>query len=349
MRNEYSRPVASALFDAEGNIMSITMKKIAEIAKVNISTVSRALNNDTSISENVKQRILEIADQHDYKRRIALKTNITYMIDKRFFLMSSNFYNRIIESIENEVKKQGYAFHLSFVEPQRFVVTNMNVKNTAGIIITSWQYDEFIQELMMTGIPVILVDFYQPNKNIVSILSDKIDGVFTAIEYLASIGHRRVLYLQGDSSLWGSRDRYIGYKRAVEIFGLDDEEGLVIDCDISISGAYKAMNSFFDSAEKFPTAIMGANDIVAIGAMEAIKERGLKIPDDISVFGYDDIDLAREVVPKLSTMRVEKQRMGRLAVQQLMNMINNNISEFDKIIIKPSLVVRESTAAPKII
>jgi DNA-binding LacI/PurR family transcriptional regulator len=331
----------------EGNIMSITMKKIAELAGVNISTVSRALNNDTSISENVKQRILNIADQHNYKRRIALKTNITYMIDKRFFLMSSNFYNRIIESIENEVKKQGFAFHLSFVEPQRFVVTNMNIKNTAGIIITSWQYDKFIQELMMTGIPVVLVDFYQPNKNIVSILSDKIDGVFSAIEYLASLGHRRILYLQGDSTLWGSRDRYIGYKRAIEIFDLEDDDNLVIDCDMSITGAYQAMNKFFDSSRKYPTAIMGANDIVAIGAMEAIKERGLKIPDDISVFGYDDIDLAKEVVPNLSTMRVEKERMGRLAVQQLIYAINNRNPEYDKIIIKPTLVERESTAAPK--
>lgn len=321
------------------------MKRIAELARVNISTVSRALNNDASISDEVRKRILDIAYKHNYQKRKAAKTTISYILDKRFFLMSSNFYNRIIESIESEVTGRGYSFQLSFLEPDSFSLESISIKNLAGMIITSWQFDAYIEELIKPGIPVVLVDFYEPNKNIPAVLSDKIDGVFTGIEYLHSLGHKRVLYLQGDSTLWGSQDRLTGYKRAVRTYGLDDDESLILSCNISIDSGYEAMKRYLNEEPHLPTAVMGANDIVAIGAMMAIKELHYKIPEDISVLGYDDIDLSREVVPKLSTMQVEKNKMGKLAVSQLMSIFDRGEPEYDKIIIKPKLLVRESTAS----
>jgi LacI family transcriptional regulator len=325
--------------------MSITMKHIAEMAEVNISTVSRALNNDPSISDEVRKKILEIAYKHDYRKRRTAKTTIAYIMDKRFFLMSSNFYNHIVESIEGEVSNSGYSFQLNLLDPEYFSFDHINLKNIAGMIITSWRFDRFIEELIKPGLPAVLVDFYQPNKNIPAILSDKIDGVFSGIEYLHSLGHRRIAYLEGDDTLWGAQDRLIGYKRAVKNFSLEDDEKLIRKGKVSIDSGYEAMKEVFKNASPPPTAVMGANDIVAIGAMIAIKEAGLSIPKDISVLGYDDVDIAGEVVPKLSTMRVDKKKMGKLAVQQLLNLIEEETLDSDKTIIKPSLVIRESTAA----
>ena len=324
--------------------MSITMKQIAEIAEVNISTVSRALNNDPSISDEVRKKILEIAYKNNYRKRRTARTTIAYIMDKRFFLMSSNFYNHIVESIEGEVSNAGFSFQLNLVDPENVSLENINLKNIAGMIITSWIFDHFIEELIKPGIPTVLVDFYQPNRNIPAILSDKVDGVFTGIEYLHSLGHKRIAYLEGDDTLWGAQDRLIGYKRAVTNFGLEDDEDLIQKGKVSIDSGYEAMKKVLENVSPPPSAVMGANDIVAIGAMIAIKEAHLSIPKDISVLGYDDVDIANEVVPKLSTMKVDKKKMGKLAVQQLIKTMADEIPESDKTIIKPSLVVRESTA-----
>jgi LacI family transcriptional regulator len=323
------------------------MKQIAEMAGVNISTVSRALNNDKAISAEVKRRIHDIASAHNYRRRRTISNTISYVIDKRFFLLTSHFYNRIIEGIEGEVKKNGFAFQFNSLEPNQFVMGNINVKNIAGMIVTSWYHDDFIKEVKKIGVPLMLVDYYLPTEDIPAVLSDKIDGVIKAIEYLHTLGHQRIAYLQGDITVLGSKDRLVGYRRAVEMFGLDTDADLVIPCDFKIKSAYQAMKEFLARTSEPPTAVMGDNDIVAMGAMEAIKEAGHKIPDDISVIGFDDIDLASEVIPHLSTMHVKKRTMGQLAVQRLLEIIDNKELAYNKVVLKPTLVVRESTGRSK--
>ncbi|HUV06356.1 MAG TPA: LacI family DNA-binding transcriptional regulator, partial [Spirochaetia bacterium] len=318
--------------------MAITMKDIADLAGVNISTVSRALNNDKAISEEVRQRIQDIAARQGYQRRKVAVKNISYVIDKGFFLLTSHFYNRIIEGIEEECKKNGYTFQFNSLEQNQFVPGNISIKNIAGMIVTSWYHDDFIREIEKIGIPLVLVDYYLPTEDISSILSDKTDGVIKGIEHLASLGHRRIAYLRGDITVLGSSDRLIGYRRAVDMFHLDRDENLILSCDFSIKSAYEAMKTFLGTTGEYPTAVMAINDIVAMGAMEAIKERGLKIPEDISVLGFDDIDLASEVIPHLSTMHVKKRTMGRLAVQRLLDIIENREIEYTKIMLKPTLV-----------
>jgi len=326
--------------------MSITMKKIAELAGVNISTVSRVLNNESSISTDIRNKVIDIANKYNYKKRKTRNKNIVYIIDKRFFLLTSHFYNRIIEGIEEEVKKRGYTFQFNSLEPNQFFLGNLNINNIAGIIITSHYHNDFVIEAKKLGIPLVLVDHYLPTEDIYAVLPDKIDGVIKGINYLASLGHKNIAYLKGDVSQIGGWDRLIGFKRAVEMFSLNKDENLIIDCDLNIKGAYLAFKKFLENCKHYPTAVMCANDTVAIGAMEAVKEKNLNIPDDISILGFDDIDLAREVIPNLSTMHVRKQTMGRLAVQTLFRIINGEEIPYNKTMIKPTLIIRESTGKP---
>ncbi len=323
--------------------MSITMKEIAVIAEVNVSTVSRALNNDSAISSEVKNKIIEIANRYNYKRRKATSKNISYVIDKRYFLITSHFYNSIIAGIEEEIKKNGYIFQFNSLKPEQFSLGNINIKNLAGMIVSSHYHDDFIVEVERKGIPLVLVNYYLPTKNINAVTIDNIDGVITGIEYLSSLGHKRIAYLKGDTTTIGSSDRLFGYNRAVEMFDLDNDKDLILDCDLTIKSAYSAMKKFLDTQKDYPSAVMGVNDIVAIGGMEAIKEKKLKIPDDISVLGFDDIDLANDVIPHLSTMHVRKKTIGRLSIQRLLQIIEGKRIEYNKILVKPTLVIREST------
>ena len=322
------------------------MKEIARIAGVNISTVSRALNNDRAISEEVKQRIGAIAEQHDYKRRKVTGRNVLYVIDKRFFVLTSHFYNRVIQGIEEEVRKRGYVFQFGSLEPDQFTLGSLDIRNIAGMIVTSWYHDDFIREVHRIGVPMVLVDYYLPTRDISAILPDKMDGIAKGVEYLASLGHRRIAYLKGDTTAQGGADRLLGFHRAVKMFGLDPDGNLLIDCDLTIKSAYEATKGFLQATAEPPTAMMAANDIVAMGAMEAIKEQQLKIPEDISVLGFDDIELASQVIPHLSTMHVRKRTMGRLAVRRLMEIIAGKTVEYSKIVLEPTLVVRESTGPP---
>ncbi len=323
--------------------MSITMKEIARIAGVNVSTVSRALNNESTISSDVKRRIIHIAQKNNYKRRRQAGKNISYVIDKRFFHLTSHFYNRVIEGIEEELKNNNLIFRFNSLDPEEFSLTKINVNNLAGMIITSCYHDDFIIEVKKLGIPIVLVDYYLPTEDISSVLIDNIDGIIKGMRYLAGLGHKRIAYLKGDVNEIGSYDRFIGYRRAVQMFGLHDDENLIVDCDFSIKGAYSAMKRFLESAVDYPTAVFAVNDIVAIGAMEAIKEKNLSIPEDICVLGFDDIDLANEVIPRLSTMHVRKRTIGKLAVQRLLQLIGNEETEYSKILVSPVLCEREST------
>lgn len=329
--------------------MLITMKEIAEIAGVDTSTVSRALNNDTSISSAQRDIIADIANKYNYKKRKINHKTILFIINKKLFLLTSRFFNRVIEGIEGEIKSRGYTFQLNPLDHESCLLDDINIKNITGMIVTGGYHDDFILKIKKTGIPMVLLDCYLPTEDISVVLIDNVDGIMKGVEYLSSLGHKRIAYLKGDTvGDIGSKDRLIGYKRGVEKYGLDNDKDLVLDCDFSIRGAYEAMKTFLNTHNNYPSAVMAVNDIVAMGAMEAIKEKRLAIPGDISVLGFDDIDLADEIIPRLSTMHVRKRTIGRLAVQRLFKIINKQKTDYHKIIVKPKLIIRESTGKAKI-
>jgi LacI family transcriptional regulator len=194
---------------------------------------------------------------------------------------------------------------------------------------------------------MVLVDYYLPTEDISSVLIDNIDGIIISMKYLASLGHKRIAYLKGEIEDIGSHDRLIGYYRALDMFDLVKDEELVLGCDFTLKGAYEATKRLLDSPIANPTAIVGVNDVAALGAMEAIKKQNLKIPEDISVMGFDDIDMASEIIPNLTTMHVRKKTLGKLAVQTLLTQIHHEETEYSKVLINPKLIIRESTSAVK--
>jgi LacI family transcriptional regulator len=322
------------------------MRQLADDLGVSVSTVSRALSKDGSISGALKQRILEAAAARNYRiRRKSRAGQITYFIDKRFFLLTNHFYNRVIEGIESESKRLGFTFHFNSLEPDSFSLESVPMGSVAGMIITSSYHDEFIGEVSRSGVPFVLLDYYIPTERHNAVLIDNTSGVTIAVQHLASLGHRRVAYVRGDIDEIGSRDRMEGYLRSLEFFDLAKDSSLVVDCDFSLKGAYVATRKLLQTVRPRPTAIMCVNDMVAFGAMEAVKEAGLAIPRDISVMGFDDIDLASQVLPHLSTVHIPKAELGRLALTRLLQVMHGEDLGFDKILVTPRVVARESTGA----
>ena len=173
------------------------------------------------------------------------------------------------------------------------------------------------------------------------------------MEYLVSLGHRDILFVVGNPISLGAEDRRSGFKRALRMYNLPGDTRPLLECDYSINGAYETVLGHLTSCGSaredtpFPTAILGGTDTLAIGAMEAVKSLGLSVPGDVSIMGFDDISLAAEVVPALTTMEVRKKTLGRLAVENLITLIEGNHPGYHKVLLTPSVLPRASTAPPR--
>jgi len=329
-------------------IMGVTMNDIARKLNLSIATVSRALSGKAdTVAEETRKTIFEAVEKYGYRKRKTVGKSVAFVIDKDSFNLSSQFYAQIISGIEEELIKCKYYFHFNSVEHEKFDLTkiNLNFNDLAGIIMVGVYHDDFVLQLKHIDIPLVLLDYYIPTEDIYTVLIDNADGILKACKHLSSLGHSRIAYLSGDSVETSAQDRLYGFRRSQEIFGLDADQDLVImNCKSRIDEGFEAMNAILNLSN-LPTAVVAYNDLIAVGAMDAIKQRRLAIPQDISIVGFDDIGLASEVNPSLTTVHVPKRTMGIMAVQSLLQIIKRKEKPVKKMLVPTRLVVRDTTAA----
>jgi LacI family transcriptional regulator len=328
--------------------MSVKMKDIADRLGVSTSTVSRALRNDPHISAETRKKVLNIARSSHFVKTKSTSKKIYYIIDKSYFLFTSNFYNPLIGIIEEEAQKEGYEFQFTTIDSVEQFLMKIDLNDVGGIIMTSSYIEALIPTLNLYNIPFVLVDSYLPLEDTSAVLTDNIGGILKAAKHLVDRGHSKIAYLEGELEDIDCLDRLAGYKRALEMFDLPSREDYVIPSDLNMSGSYQAMMRFLKSCDDLPTAVIGANDIVTIGAMQATKDYGLEVPFEISFVGFDDIEMANEVVPALTTVHVDKESLGKLSVKRLVQLIKNEPITFHKIVINPSIVERKSVFNKKV-
>jgi DNA-binding LacI/PurR family transcriptional regulator len=329
------------------------MNEIAKKLNVSVATVSRVLSGSfDGVSTETRRQITEAAELCGYQRRKKVGRTIVFIIEKELFNLSSLFYTSIISSAEKIITAHKYFFQFRVTEKNEtaFDEVNLKFRDLAGTILTGIFDRDFANRLQAMHIPMVLVDYSVPTEDIDTILVDNLDGIMRSGKHLAELGHKRVCYLSSGliADSITSRERRFGFLRAQESYGFQQVEGLIGECPESISGGFEAINRILDRFPSDPpTAVIAYNDMVAIGAMDAIKRRGLSIPHDISIVGFDDISLSSEVLPQLTTVRVEKELMGTLAGETLFQRIAGKTHLVRKILLPTSIIVRASTAPPK--
>ncbi len=332
--------------------MSITMQEIAEKLNLSIATVSRALSGkEDSVSEETRQLILETAERYGYKRRRKTVKNVGFFIEREIFKRSSQFYAGIISGVEEELIKRKYIFQFNTIESGISTLKDLGIgsESIAGAIFAGSINLDLIRSATDMDLPVVLIDFNIPTEEIDCVLIDDVDGMVKAVNFLYSLGHRRIAYISLDGSEESVYNRLTGYRRGLEMHNIPYEEDLVERCPGLIYEGYEAVKRLLErNVDNPPTAVIGYNDIIAIGAMDAIKKMDLKIPEDMSVVGFDDIGIAREVVPALTTLHVPKRAMGIIAVQHLERLIEGKKELVKKVLVPARLKIRKSTGeAPK--
>lgn len=310
----------------------VSMKDIALRCGVSMSTVSKALNGRVDVGAAKKEQILKVAKELGYTANSAaraLKTNRTYSIGIVFTdLSNSGFMHEFFASTLNhfrmEAERRGYDI--------TFISENMGPANTGYLqhalargldgvaIICADFFDPKIQELVRSNLPIISLDHAFNNR--AAILSDNMRGMESLVRYVYGKGHRRIAYIHGNPTAV-TENRLMGFYRACEALGLAIPNEYIAECEYHEPvSCYKATKRLLALPER-PTCILFSDDYSYIGGINAIYEAGLRVPEDISIVGYDGIHMAKMVSPKLTTWQQNTAELGRLAAERLIDRIEH--------------------------
>lgn len=329
--------------------MNTTIKDVAKLAGVHPSTVSRVINNDSRISEKTKNKVIYIINKLGYTPNAiarGLKTKRTNTIGMLIPDITNPFFADLARGVEDTANENGFNVILcnsdDKLKKERTYLEILKEKRVDGLILGSVHIkDKSIFRLEKIKYPYILVsrDIKGLDKN--CIIVNDIAGGTMATEYFIKLGHRKIAHITGSLKVRAAINRLEGYKIALKKNHIEYKEELVKEGDFRISGGYKAMKKLLKLSE-LPTAIFAANDLMAIGAMQAIQQKKYHIPRDFCIIGFDDIKLASFVFPALCTIRQPMLEMGALAVKILLKIINGGEFNQTKVILKPELIIRES-------
>lgn len=331
--------------------MDVTMKDVAKLAGVSLSTVSRVLNDSSLVREETAQKVKRAVDKLDYQindsARI-LRTNTSNLIGVIGAGMEKPFLANLLKGIEAEARERSYALLYGDsdgeLEKEQNYLNIMKQKKIDGIIlITTNYYNELLSIVKDYQIPVVFASGYISDPKISCVTVDNVAAAYDMVEYLCQAGHRDIAFIKGpDLDLLASQERLRGIKLALRLSDIEYSSNRVIEGDFTFESGYSAAKKIIT---KFPnvTAIFAFNDEMAVGAIRFLKEQNIKVPQDISVVGFDGIELGKYTDPTLTTIKQSGYHLGLKSIELLNNIINNRKIEDHKIFIPHKLIVRESS------
>jgi LacI family transcriptional regulator len=334
--------------------MKVTLKDIADKADVSISTVSRVLNNGvTSIPLEIREKIFQISREIGYQKINERKKDrknekkvgcILYNMKGKY---QDPFFSEVIYGIERELLDQGIA--LNFTYDQKDImnldfIDDFDLENL-GIIVVGPIQTELLEDLSSKA-PFVLSVGGTPQIKLDYVTVDFFKAAQTAVQHLMNLGHRKIACISASTPYLGlsekEENRFRGFHNILASKKLSINSDWVQDGRFTIEGGYTAMKKILGAKER-PTAVFAASDQMAHGAYRAIQEEGMNIPQDISIVSFDDIEMSKFVSPPLSTVRVHKEEMGRIAVKMLLQRMEGNISLPLTSYLPTELVVRKSS------
>ncbi len=331
-----------------------TIKDVAQAAGVSITTVSHTINGTRRVSDELRERVLRAMQQLDYHPN-GLARGLRMGETKTIGLIvpdnSNPFFAEIARTIENIGFQNGYSVILcnsdGNTEKQQTYVHVLAMKQVDGIIfISAGRSTSDLRFLIDDGIEVVLVDRDEPDPAIDIVLVDNEQGGYNATRYLLDLGHRRIACILGPDSLSPSEQRAAGYRRAISEAGLELPADFVVGGDFMLAGGELAAVELLGRPDP-PTAIFVCNDMMAIGAIRGARGRGVRVPEDLSIVGFDDIPLAGAVFPPLTTMAQPTAQIGALATELLLRRLQGPACDVrpERIVLPAQLVIRASCQA----
>lgn len=338
--------------------MTITIYDIAKKAKVGVGTVSRALNNHPSVSPDTRERIFKAAKKYNYHpnataQRLARRKSKTITAIMPFF--TNYFFVEMLRGIQDKIREIDYDLVLYGVnhidQASTYLLRSLRGNHVDGVLFISMDIPEdYIQKYKQFRTPVILVDRY--HSELISLTVENVKGAYTAALHLISLGHKRITMINGNPKSLPGKERAKGFMEAMQLHGLAEHASIINATENRVddgfnkeAGYHAALEIISTSHQKQPTAIFVASDIQAIGTLQAFRENKIRVPDDIAIIGFDDIELAQHF--SLSTMRQPIYRMGVLGVElTIQKFEDTQIPPIHKKF-EPTLIIRETCGGSK--
>ena len=303
----------------------LTIQDIAQLAGVSKATVSRVLNQRPDVKPATRERILRIVDEHDFVPSITasgLAGGRPHMIGVLAPALTWPFIPEIVQGVAERIEQSSYELTLYTTVHEQghslLLERILDTRLTAGLLaVTPGQFDQKLVHLYEQGIPVVLIDDQHLPPNAPWVWVDNHRGAYEAVRYLLELGHRRIAHIKGPGAYQCSIDRYHGYEQALIEAGITPRSDYVIQGDFLVASGRAAANTLFASQER-PSAIFAANDHMAWGVLEAAEAWGLRVPEELSVIGFDDMAPSAHKRPPLTTVSQPFHEIGKRAAELLL-------------------------------
>ncbi|TDL80283.1 LacI family DNA-binding transcriptional regulator [Peribacillus frigoritolerans] len=328
-----------------------TIKDVAKLAGVAVSTASYALNHNSRVNAETAKRVLEAAKTLNYQKNgIArdLKRSKTETIGIIVQDLSGPFYSELMRGVQDTLLTHQYGLIACSSIGGNVTTASkfLQERRVDGVIILAESLpDELILGSVREDFPIIVLDRKLDSDSIIHVLVDNFSGGYQATQHLIDLGHKKLAYIGGPSHNRDNQLRFEGYKQALKDSCITLHPSWILQGQYTREGGYSAAKILMMQGNA-PSAVFCANDEMAVGALKAFKESGLHIPDDLSIIGFDDIEISQYISPPLSTVKQSNYEIGSLAAHLIYQALNEGIEGKDYIL-PTELVLRKSTSAAK--
>ena len=332
--------------------MPAKLEDIARESGFSIATVSRVLTNSTyPVRAAVREKILETAQALGYRPNLiarSLRTDHTNTVGILVDDLLSPFSPPVVRGIQDRLKESNFLSLIVNtdwdVDQERAGIESLLSRPVDGIIFVEYSHLTGSELLTNANKPGVFVHrlFGTPIKN--SVVPDDVYGASIAVNHLVQLGHQAIAYINGPESWHSSKERLDGYKMTLEKHGIELVEEWIMPGDWEVEGGYKSAQQLLQLSNR-PTAIFAANDLMALGAIYAAQDAGLRVPQDIAIVGHDNREFSWIVRPNITTVEMPVYEMGRIAAEILLQQILDGTRENDEVKVKGELIVRDSSGA----
>lgn len=327
----------------------VTIFDVAAASGVSYGTVSRVLNNDPHVHPDTRTRIVEEIERLGYvtnRQARSLAGGRSNTIGLLVPDLGTAYIGEIIHGIDAELSLSDldlilYTTHRTASKEANYVANLAEGMVDGLLLVLPRSPIDYIETLTRRKVPFVLIDHQGTGENCSAVGATNWQGAYTATEYLIKLGHTRIGFITGTMDLGCAVDRLKGYRSALRTYHISEEEELIYPGTFYQPDGYTGTSALLDLPNP-PTAIFASNDVMAMGAMDAVRNRGLRVPDDISIIGFDDIPQAALIRPALTTINQPLEKMGRVAAQMLIDSLRSADKEVRRVELPTELIVRDS-------
>lgn len=331
----------------------VTLQDVAAASGVSAQTVSRVINGKADVSPATRERVLAVVQRLGYRTNAVARSLVssrTHTVGIITTLHSDPYAAELIVGAEAEARRRGYVCIVTYtdgsIEAARSRCRLLEERCVDGLILVT--PSAVPHDPIEIRLPSVALAYPVPDERVINVDVDNLDGGYQAIAHLTSLGHRHIGVIAGPTGWRASMDRIEGGRRALGAIGVSYDDGcLQISSEWSSQSGYESARAILDSHPE-TTALFCHNDMMAVGACRQLRERGLRIPNDVSVVGYDDLVICSFMSPTLTTVRQPRAALGQLLVQLLLDAIEGHGRCGQDVLVRAELVARESTAPPPI-